>query len=145
MVEHVEVVTSHNPTPTVTMSRTEDLAEGLVILPSVTDAVAGGGSSGQLSSSIVRVVNVRASEEVSRAIACLGSSGIERTCATSSASSLPALRNDSGEAVWRLTEKALLHFEGCRVQLGPEAVRIRLGRYRGKAGCVSGGTSKVEP
>jgi hypothetical protein len=44
-----------------------------------------------------------------------------------------------------LTEKALLHFEGCQVRLGPEAVHIRLGQYRGNAGCASGGTSKGEP
>jgi hypothetical protein len=127
------------------MPRTEDLAEGLVILPSATDAVAGGGSSGQLSSPTATDARGRGEEEFARAVASLGWPGTGMTSATGSASSLPALRNDSGEAVWRLTEKALLHFEGCRVQLGPEGVRIRLGQCRGNAGCASGGTSKVEP
>lgn len=139
------MVASHNPTPTVTMSRTEDLGEGLVILPSLTDSGPAEGVSGHLSSPLGLALDgvvVVEDEACPEGLCLLGS---EIFFSIGSASSLPALRNDNGEAVWRLTEKALLHFADSQVRLGPEDVHIRLGRYRGNAGCVSGGTSKAEP
>ena len=42
----------------------------------------------------------------------LDSPGSESSSSTSSASSLPVLRNDSGEAVWRLTERAMAYLRG---------------------------------
>lgn len=53
------------------------------------------------------------SEEVKEVLVqLLDSPGSEMSSSTSSASSLPVLRNDNGEAVWRLTEKAMAYLRG---------------------------------
>ena len=53
------------------------------------------------------------SEEVKEVLAqLLDSPGTESSSSISSASSLPVLRNDNGEAVWRLTEKAMAYLRG---------------------------------
>ncbi len=122
---------------------TENLGEGLVILPSPTLSGPAEGVSGHLSTPQCEPVVLYDGVGVWVEGASLGSPGTERSSATGSASSLPALRNDSGEAVWRLTEKALEHFESCRVRLGQEAFRIELGQSRGSAECASVGTGEA--
>jgi hypothetical protein len=131
---------SHNPIPTGTMSPTE-LAEGLVILPSQHGAA--GQVSAQLLSLSAEYAGVPVEAAESFVQDCLDLLDSENSSSSESASSLQALRNDSGEAVWRLTEKALLHFENCRVQLDQEGARIELGQCRGSAGCVSGGSGEA--
>ncbi len=129
----------HNPTPTGTMSRIE-LAEGLVILPSQP------GAAGQVSAhSNQSGSNEDGLDALRLALSALnpGSPDTASSSAIALASSLQALRNDSGEAVWRLTEKALEHFESCRVRLGQEAFRIELGQSRGSAECASVGTGEA--
>lgn len=117
-----------------------ELAEGLVILPSQP------GAAGQVSAHSIQSGSTEdGPDALALALSVLnpGSPDTASSSAISLASSLQALRNDSGEAVWRLTEKALQHFESCRVQLGREDVRIVLGQSRGSAGCVSGGSGEA--
>lgn len=128
-----------NLTPTgTTMSRT-DLGEGLVILPSPTDAVAGGGSSGQLIPS-AELWGEPDAEEVGTEGLFPWWPGSESFYANESVSSLPALRSDTGEVVWRLTEKAMAHFEGSRGRRGPEGARIQQDRCLGSAECNEAGS-----
>lgn len=88
-----------SPTPTGTMSPTEGLAEGLVILPSVTDAVAGGGSSGQLSSPSAPGSGAPYDGAVGYAGEARDSLGIVRTSSTSSASSPQSSRSGTASRV----------------------------------------------
>jgi hypothetical protein len=121
------------------MSRIENLGEGLVILPSLTDAVAGGGSSGQLFTQAV-VLDEHDVAEAEWLQAYRDSLDSGSSSANESASSLPALRSDSGEVVWRLTEKAMAHFEGSRDRRGQEVARIQLAQCRGSAECNEAGS-----
>lgn len=66
-----------------------------------------------------------------------------RSSSTWSASSLPALRNDSGEAFWRLTWKAMNHLGYYRDPLYQEASRIAQHQSRGSGVCELAGTSKA--
>lgn len=70
-----------------------------------------------------------------------GSPGIGSSSSISSAASLPALRNDSGEAVWRLTEKAMQYRRGLQGLPFRTVDEVLPGRGRSSEQCDKGGTS----
>jgi hypothetical protein len=58
------------------------------------------------------IARLHAELEAELGALCHGSPGSVSSFATGLASSLPTLRNDSGEAVWRLTAKAMEYRRG---------------------------------
>lgn len=70
-----------------------------------------------------------------------GSPGSGSSSSTSLASFLPALRNDSGEAVWRLTEKAMSYLDGLRCLPFRTVDEVLPSRGHSIGQCDKGGTS----
>lgn len=76
------------------------------------------------------------SEEVREVLVqLLDSPDSESSSSTSSASSLPALRNDNGEAVWRLTEKAMAYLRGLQGLPFRTVDEVLPGRVQGTGRC----------
>lgn len=84
------------------------------------------------------------SEEVKEVLVqLLDSPDSESSSSTSLASSLPVLRNDNGEAVWRLTEKAMAYLRGLQGLPFRTIDEVLPSRGRGNGRCVSGETSEA--
>ncbi len=84
------------------------------------------------------------SEEVKDVLVqLLDSPGSGSSSSTSSASSLPVIRSDSGEAAWRLTEKAMAYLRGLQGLPFRTVDEALPPRGPGSERCVSGETSEA--